>query len=146
MVTTQELLDSLKRDKQNLVSMLNNMGVEANDNETFTSLTPKVGKIVSDPVLQDKSITITENGTTNIVADEGYDGLNNVEVTSSISGGETPEVGFVVNEWNSTGYPVDITNIGKTSISNHMFASQLNNNTGTTGYGKFQNLKMVTLP
>ena len=99
MVTTQELLDSLKRDKQNLVSMLNNMGVEANDNETFTSLTPKVGKIVSDPVLQDKSITITENGTTNVVADEGYDGLNNVEVVTNVpssSGGS--ELNLFVQE------------------------------------------------
>jgi hypothetical protein len=84
MATTQELLDSLKRDKQNLVSMLNNMEVEASNNETFTSLIPKVGKIVSDPILQDKSITITENGTTNVVADSGYNGLNNVEVIADI--------------------------------------------------------------
>lgn len=41
----------------------------------------------SQPILQDKSIEITENGTTNIVADSGYDGLNNVEVTTNIVGG-----------------------------------------------------------
>lgn len=42
----------------------------------------------ADILLQDKSIEITENGTTNIVADEGYDGLNNVEVVTNVSGGE----------------------------------------------------------
>jgi N-acetylneuraminic acid mutarotase len=85
MATTQDYINQLKIDKQNLVSMLNNMGVEASGNETFTSLTPKVGKIVTDPILQDKSITITENGTTNIVADEGYNGLNNVEVITNVA-------------------------------------------------------------
>lgn len=35
--------------------------------------------------LQDKSITITENGTTNIVADEGYNGLNSVEVVTNVA-------------------------------------------------------------
>ncbi len=88
MATTQDYINQLKRDKENLVSMLNNMGVEASNNETFTSLTPKVGKIVSDPILQDKSIEITENGTTNIKADEGYNGLNEVDVTVNIEGKE----------------------------------------------------------
>lgn len=42
------------------------------------------------PTLQDKSITITENGTQSIEADEGYDGLNSVEVITNVasSGGE----------------------------------------------------------
>lgn len=90
MATTQDYINQLKEDKKNLVSMLNGMGVEASDNETFTSLTPKVGKIVTDPILQDKSIKITKNGTTSITADEGYNGLNNVTVTTDVptSGGE----------------------------------------------------------
>lgn len=39
------------------------------------------------PTLQDKSVTITENGTTNVTADTGYDGLSEVEVTTNVSGG-----------------------------------------------------------
>lgn len=35
--------------------------------------------------LQNKNVTITENGTTNITADEGYDGLNEVEVTTNVN-------------------------------------------------------------
>lgn len=40
------------------------------------------------PNLQDKSITINENGTQNIKADEEYDGLNQVEVTVEVEGKE----------------------------------------------------------
>lgn len=39
------------------------------------------------PNLQNKTITITENGTQTIVADTGYDGLDEVEITTSVSGG-----------------------------------------------------------
>lgn len=39
------------------------------------------------PTLQNKSVTITENGTTTITPDSGYDGLDEVEVTANVSGG-----------------------------------------------------------
>lgn len=69
-------------------------------------------------LLQDKSIEITENGTTNIVADEGYDGLNSVEVTTNVasSGGEIPEKGLVVNEWDNNGYATKVTVYGITVL------------------------------
>lgn len=34
--------------------------------------------------LEDKSVTITQNGSTTITADEGYDGLNSVNVTTNV--------------------------------------------------------------
>lgn len=37
--------------------------------------------VYTPPTLQDKELTINENGTHNIKADEGYDGLNEVNVT-----------------------------------------------------------------
>lgn len=40
----------------------------------------------SAPVLQDKEVTITENGETEITADSGYDGLSSVEVTTNVPG------------------------------------------------------------
>ena len=43
-------------------------------------------EVVADvaPNLQDKQVTITENGTTTITADEGFEGLNSVEVMSEV--------------------------------------------------------------
>ena len=123
MATTQQLIDSLKRDKQNLVSMLNSMGVEASNNETFTSLTPKVGKIVSDPILQDKTVEITENGTTTITADEGYDGLNNVSVTTNVagSGGNEPSIGIKLENWDTEGYPTQASIEGLEVLPTYYF-------------------------
>ena len=40
---------------------------------------------IQEPKLQDKTVEITENGTFNIVADNGYDGLNNVEVVTNVA-------------------------------------------------------------
>lgn len=40
--------------------------------------------------LQNKSVTITENTTTTINPDSGYDGLKKVDVTTNVSGGGTP--------------------------------------------------------
>lgn len=42
-------------------------------------------------VLQNKSVAITENGTQNITPDTGYDGLNNVEITTNVSGADLSE-------------------------------------------------------
>ena len=126
--------------------MLNTMGVETTGNETFTQLTPLVGKIVTDPILQDKSITIRENGTQTIQADEGYDGLNNVEVTTDIAssgGGETPAVGFVVNEFDENGYPLDITIVGRTTIPSYMFKGT---QYSSSYYGAFTRMKKVRIP
>lgn len=39
------------------------------------------------PTYQEKSVTITENGTTNVTADSGYDALSKVNITTNVSGG-----------------------------------------------------------
>lgn len=98
MPTIQQQINQLKKDKETLNTMLNMMGVETTGNETFTQLTPLVGKIVTDPILQDKTIEITENGTTNIVADEGYNGLNNVEVVTNVEAGVQNEINLFIQE------------------------------------------------
>lgn len=41
----------------------------------------------SEPTLQSKDVTITENGTTTVTADTGYDGLSDVDVTVNVQGG-----------------------------------------------------------
>lgn len=99
MPTIQQQLNQLKDDKATLNTMLNTMGVETTGSETFTELAPLVGKIVTDPILQDKTIEIKENGTTNIVADEGYDGLNKIEVITNVptGGGTVVEPDYITD-------------------------------------------------
>lgn len=60
----------------------------ATDKMTLEEMPSKIQNIITEPVLQDKSIKITENGTINIVADEGYDGIGNLKITISVSEGE----------------------------------------------------------
>ena len=51
------------------------------------------------PNLQNKSITITENGTNTITADTGYDGLDEVEITTNVSGAKA-----YLPDWSEIGY------------------------------------------
>lgn len=46
---------------------------------------------IPEPTLQDKTVEITENGTTTVVADKEYDGLNSVEITTNVQGGGTSD-------------------------------------------------------
>lgn len=53
------------------------------------------------PNLQEKSVTITENTTTEIIADNDYDGLSKVSVITNVTGGgtEIPDGGWVITKW-----------------------------------------------
>lgn len=61
-----------------------------------------IGNIEVQPTLQEKSITITENGTTEVVADSGYDGLAKVSVEANVqgSGGDLLNVIKGMNSYN----------------------------------------------
>ena len=69
----------------------------------------------SKPVLQDKSMNITDNGSRTITPDTGYDGLSRVDVSVNVSGGgsSAPTVGFVPSEWDASGYITNGTWYGK---------------------------------
>lgn len=58
---------------------------------------------------QSKTINITANGTSNVTYDEGYTGLENVEVTVNV-----PQTGATINNQTKT---VDITANGKTEVT-----------------------------
>lgn len=49
------------------------------------------------PNLEEKSVTITENGTTNVAPDTGYDGLNNVEITVNVGSSSKPVLPDIVS-------------------------------------------------
>ena len=62
MATTTDYINQLKTDKTNLANNLNAKGVSAAQNETFTSLVPKVLNIETG-ITPTGTINITENGT-----------------------------------------------------------------------------------
>lgn len=70
-------------------------------------------------ILQDKNIEITENGTQNISADDGYDGLGNVEVVTNVETGGIPKqdgIKTLTNTLNSvlTEFNVSLNNVANT--------------------------------
>ena len=73
-------------------------------NGTYTPSTDGYSKVevnvpTPEPNLQAKSIEIVENGTQTISADEGYDGLSNVEVSTNVP---TPEPNLQAKETSQT--------------------------------------------
>ena len=89
--------------------------------------------------LQDKMITITENGTTSVTPDTGYDGLSSVNIVTNVSGGSEPSKGLIFTEWDSNGYPTKATLVGFTSVPEYFFSGSNYNN-----YSKL--LQTVILP
>lgn len=51
----------------------------------------EIANLPSGGNLQSKSITITENGITTLLPDTGYDGMDEVEITTDVSGGGSTE-------------------------------------------------------
>lgn len=113
-----------------LTNIANAIRNKTNTTEAMTldEMPLKIESIISkvDPILQDKTIEITENGTQTITADEGYNGLNKVEITTNIAssgGGETPEIGLVPTEWNSSGQIVSGNYYGSSIASKYFYTA-----------------------
>ena len=73
---------SNKETLQSYNDRLNNNNLTLDDILNTINNLPEAGG--GEPNLQSKSITITENGTTTITPDEGYDGLSDVEVIANV--------------------------------------------------------------
>ena len=84
-------------------------------------LTGQIGNtlIYVDPDLEDKKVEIVENGVYTIKADEKFDGLNEVEITSKVE--PKPKIGFTINKWSEDGYPLTLETHGYTEIPQYGF-------------------------
>ena len=111
-------------------------------NETIDDYSDFVDSIQtgSTPNLQSKSVTIQTNTTTNISADSGYDGLSSVEVVTNVSGGDTPTVGVIFSDWDTSGYPHTAQYVGRDVVGSYYFVTQ----NGTLGLS--YKLETITLP
>lgn len=90
-VTIRLPLAGVTSPQQIKISCANLSGSNGQDSSAYTEAHPLMIYNVwleGELSLQDKSVEIIENGTTNITADEGYAGLNNVEVTVNVPVGE----------------------------------------------------------
>lgn len=77
-----------------------------------------------EPNLQEKSVVITENTTTEIIADSDYDGLSKVSVTTNISGGgNEPSNGIQIIKWDEEGYPTSIKCYGNSVLPYQFYNS-----------------------
>lgn len=83
MGTIAEKLDYLEGTKSAIKDAIVAKGVEVLDTDTFRSYAEKIEGITTGSPSQDKSITITNNGTTTVTPDEGYL-LNTVEITTNV--------------------------------------------------------------
>lgn len=83
-------MDSLQTKTEKLLkygkTKLSEKGVDSTATD-LRGVLDDIGNIEVQPTLQEKTVTITENGTTEIVADSGYDGLAKVSVEANVQGG-----------------------------------------------------------
>lgn len=79
----------------------------------------------TEPNLQSKTIEITENGTQTISADNGYDGLLSVSVTTNVSGGTTSKfiVPYGLKFGGSDVFDPDMFDISNVTDMSKMFVS-----------------------
>ena len=82
-------LTKLETDISNAYDSIETKGGTIPQNQNTENLSNAIASIPtsSSPTLQNKSITITQNGNTIVQADSGYDGLDTVSITTNVSGG-----------------------------------------------------------
>lgn len=90
------------------------LNIEANGEVDVTTFRMARVGVKTPPTLQDKSIEIIENGTTNITADEGFEGLGNVEVNTNVI-----KRGMIIDEYDESGNPIKVSFNGMSKIYNY---------------------------
>ncbi len=112
MTTTNELLDSLKNDKKTLVTKLNEKGIEASADETFTTLCPKVGDIKQ---VESQSKVLINKDTGNLVTVGPFinyiKSFSNVQISENVT-----NLGALFRAYSNV-EEIDISNLNFSNIN-----------------------------
>lgn len=106
------MADKILCDKTDLVNIANAVRNKNGTSNTYyvSELGTAVQNIQTAPSLQAKEVNITANGTTNVAADAGYDGLSGVTVNANV---EPSVSNLVVEYYNAQASPITFIYIGK---------------------------------
>lgn len=91
----------------------------------------EISSIKTKPNLQNKSLTITENGTNTITYDTEYDGLNEVEIITEVSGGSDEynatidATGLTLPSYDSADIQRFLTNITNINLGNNQTTASM---------------------
>lgn len=115
------------------------LDINANGEVDVTTFRMARVGVYTPPTLQNKSVEIITNGTTNITADEGYDGLGNVEVVTDIV--PSIETGIIA-KGTSGGYLTELETFGFTSIPRDYMRTTTTTNQQNTIMSNATSLKL----
>ena len=106
------MADKILCDKTDLVNIANAVRNKNGTSNTYyvSELGTAVQNIQTAPSLQAKEVNITANGTTNVAADAGYDGLSGVTVNTNV---EPSVSNLFVQYYNANASPITFIYVGK---------------------------------
>ena len=104
-MSIQSEITRLETAKSDIATAITNKGVTVPSGMKLDGMAALIGSIESGEAnFQTKSVMYTENGTSTITPDDGYDGLSSVDVTVNVASGGGGGAGFKVT------FPATATN------------------------------------
>lgn len=105
-------------------------------------LTGQIGNtlIYIDPDLEDQKVDIVKNGVYTLRANEGFDGLNSVEINADVQP-ILPEKGVIFSDYDSNGYPTKVTLAGYKLVPHYI----LQNTSSQSSFAALDNIQEIVV-
>ena len=122
-------ISRLQQAKADIKSSIENKGVIVPETAKLDDYPDYIDDIQqgSTPNLQSKSVSITANGTTNVTADTGYDGLSDVAITTNVSGGGGGGPNYTLlasKEFSISTTSTSSTKVGEIDVGQSIYTNQ----------------------